>query len=274
MSDRRLTPDSGRRALGALRGLVARDFTDGDPARVTAPLADLCARAGGPRDRQLLHGASVLVIDQQDDWSFVQADLDLYCGWLPSAALGQATQPTHRVSALSTHLYTQPDLKSPEAMALPMNARLTLGAEHNGFLQTDTGLWVPLPHVSQLSAPAADPVTIARQFVGVPYLWGGNSCWGIDCSGLVQVALTACARPCPADSDLQRQALGPSLPDSAEFQRGDLLFWKGHVAFVSAPDLLLHATAYGMAVIEEPLHPALARIEGQSPRLAHIRPSG
>jgi cell wall-associated NlpC family hydrolase len=168
-------------------------------------------------------------------------------------------------------LYSRPDLKSPERLALPFNSRLALTGQDNGFWQTSTGDWVPEAHICPLHSPAMDPVTQARRFLGVPYLWGGNSVWGIDCSGLVQVALTACGLPCPADSDQQRAALGPALPPDAPLQPGDLIFWTGHVAFVASAQTLLHATAHGMAVIEEPLAPALTRIDAAAPRRAHIR---
>ncbi|MFN4058457.1 MAG: C40 family peptidase [Roseinatronobacter sp.] len=269
--DRRLWPDSGQRALSVLRGQTTSRLTDGVAAQIATPLADLCAHPDGPRDRQLLHGAQVCGIDARTGWSFVRAEVDSYCGWVQSAALGPHVTPTHRVVSLASHLYSRPDLKSPERAALPMNSLLALGSLENGFAQTQSGAWVPLAHVRPLDETAPDPVNVARQFLGVPYLWGGNSWQGIDCSGLVQVALHTCGIACPADSDLQREALGPALSDDAPFARGDIIFWQGHVAFVSGPDTLLHATAFGMAVIEEPLFSALARIDAQAHRLAVVR---
>ena len=269
--DRRLRPDSGKRALVMLAGQTQSALTDGTAARITASLCDLCARPDGPRDRQLLHGALVCVIDSQEGWSFVRANADGYCGWVPSTALGPVVTPTHIVRALATHLYARPDLKSPERLALPMNSLLALGPDQNNFAQTSCGHWVPLVHVQPLAQLAHDPVTVARRFLGVPYLWGGNSWQGIDCSGLVQVALQACGIDCPADSDLQYAALGQCLPESALLAAGDLVFWRGHVAIVSGPDSLLHATAHGMSVIEEDLAPALARIDLNAPRRGVIR---
>jgi len=240
-------------------------------ARISASLVDLRRGPNGPRDRQLLRGAQVCVIDTDGDQSFVQAQADQYCGWIDTSALCADSPITHRVSAIATHLYSSPDLKSPEVMRLSLNSLLGLRGQSGNFFQTDCGLWVPVTHVTPIGNATADPIAVARQFLGVPYLWGGNSCWGIDCSGLVQAALHACGQLCPGDSDLQLAALGPTLRDDTLPARGDLLFWKGHVAWVSAPDLLLHATAFGMAVIEEPLAAACARIEAQTPRLAHVR---
>jgi len=272
VSDPRLTPDSGRVSL---RGPQAQGgaVTDGTPARVGVPLADLCRTPDGPRDRQVLRGALVTLIDRQDAHSFIQVSADGYCGWVRSDTLTEARPMTHRVRALATHLYTRPDLKSPDRLALSLNTQLALGVRNGDLWQTDCGHWVPAAHVAPLDKPEADPIAVARQFLGVPYLWGGNSCWGIDCSGLVQAALHACGQTCAGDSDLQLAAFAPNaLPDATQPERGDLMFWKGHVAWVSAPDRLLHATAFGMCVIEEPLAAARARIEALTPRLAHIRP--
>lgn len=270
MTDPRLTPFSGHVALRGA-GVPTEKQTDGTLARITAPLTDLCRSPNGPRDRQVLRGAQVRVIDQQGSHAFVQTQADGYCGWLLAADLGPDHPVTHKISALATHLYSGPDLKSPDMMRLSHGSALSLGARSGDFLQSDCGLWVPITHVTPLSDAGSDPITVARQFLGVPYLWGGNSCWGIDCSGLVQASLLACAQPCPGDSDLQLAAFGAGLPLGTPVLRGDLLFWKGHVAWVSGPDTLLHATAFGMAVIEEPLQSACARIEERTPRLAHIR---
>jgi cell wall-associated NlpC family hydrolase len=271
VSDPRLTPFSGRVAHDSLRGQIdAPAFTVGTAASVTAPLVDLLRRPNGPRDRQLLRGAQVLELDRTGGMTYVL--WGGYCGWLDSQALGPACIPTHYVHARATHLYSRPDLKSPEAETLSLGARLAITGQTGVFLHISCGRYVPSPHVTPLGQPDPDPVAVAERLLGTPYLWGGNSHDGIDCSGLVQVALHLAGRPCPADSDLQHTAFTDyALPDATAPERGDLLFWRGHVAWVADPDTILHANAHSMSVAYEGLRAAIARIAPESPVTAHIR---
>ncbi|MGY6548118.1 MAG: C40 family peptidase [Roseinatronobacter sp.] len=271
-TDPRLTPFSGRVAHLSLKGrIVAPAFTEGTPMRLCASLTDLRRSPGGPRDRQLLLGARLHVIDEQDGWAYVMTDADSYCGWLRSDALTPDHPVTHRIHAPASHLYSAPDLKSPEAGPVPLNARLQITTQSGRFLGTAQGLWVPAQHATPCDQHQTDPVSVAETLRGAPYLWGGNSAAGLDCSALVQLALQACGQPCPADSDLQERALGRALPENTRPERGDLLFWRGHVAWVSGPDQILHANAHTMSVANEPLQAARARIAHESPVTAHRR---
>lgn len=268
--DRRLTPATDRVALESLRGVLARpDYTPGTPARLIVPLADLLASPCGRRERQLNFGADLTVIEASGDLAFVQAALDGYCGWLPAAALGHELPPvTHRLAARSSHVYPEPDMKVPQTHALSLGARLSVAAIVGNFARLAGGGHVPAQHIA--SAPAADPVAVAEQLLGTPYLWGGNSAFGIDCSGLVQAGLSACGIACPGDSDLQRAA----FPEATEIRRGDLLFWPGHVAMAVSAEVMIHATAWQMAVIHEDIDSAIARIDaaGDGPFLGIRRP--
>lgn len=261
--DRRLTPANGRVAAARLEGEVeACRFTEGEPRRVTVPVADLLAAPGGKRDRQLLMGAEVRLYETRSGWAFVEAETDGYVGYLPEGHIGAPVEATHWVSAAASHLYDAPDLKTPARALLSLGSRLQVSGTEGRFSRTPDG-WVATAHLTPVSERATDPVEIAARLIGSPYLWGGNARSGIDCSGLVQVACHACGLPCPGDSDQQEQALGQALDPEATLRRGDLLFWKGHVAWVSDADTLLHANAHHMAVAFEPLAEAIRRIEAQ-----------
>jgi cell wall-associated NlpC family hydrolase len=258
--DRRLTPLSGRFALESLRGQVEADFVPGEGATVVAPLAELCSEPGGARDRQVLLGDVGIVVERRDGWAFVQMAKDGYCGWVPESALGVEEEATHWVSAPATHLYPEANLKARELGALTMTSRLRVLGESGDWLETTRG-FVPRPHVKALGDWHKDPVAVAQTYLGVPYLWGGMGGAGLDCSGLVQLSLRACGIDCPGDSDMQ-QALGEAFGEKKAMKRGDLLFWKGHVAMAMNADFIIHATAAYMAVAAEPLKAALARIAG------------
>ncbi len=263
MSDRRTTLANGRVAASHLQGQVQADaYVVGDPASIADAVVDLCRAPAGLRERQLLLGNPVSVYEIRDGWAFVQSSLDQYVGYIRVAALGAATTPTHRVGTFATHAYAGEDIKSGDLMALPFGARIAVTAERSKFYETPQG-YIPKKHLRPLDRPFTDPATVAQLHFGVPYLWGGNSTRGIDCSGLVQAALLACDIACPGDSDLQRAALGAELDAVTPLQRGDLLFWKGHVGMMVDADTLIHANAHHMAVAYEPVAAAILRIAAQ-----------
>lgn len=276
MSDRRLTPFSGRVAHVSLLGRVeAQAFTEGSAARLCVPVADLCPEPGALRDRQLLFGARVTVIEHRADWAFVQAEADGYCGWLrlealshlhAGLALADLPPASHVVVTPATHVYREAAIRHGEVMRLSLGARLVVLDEEGAFARSAEG-FVPRSHLRALAAPESDPAAVAERLLGTPYLWGGNSRDGIDCSGLVQLALALCGRTCPGDSDLQRAAFGAFLPEGTPARRGDLLFWRGHVAMACDGEMLVHANGHSMSVAHEPILAAKARIaasgEGQ-----------
>ncbi|MCA3452294.1 MAG: C40 family peptidase [Rhodobacter sp.] len=273
MTDRRLTPANARAALASLRGIVdAPRYVVGEAARVAVPLVDLNRAPDGPRDRQLLLGDAVTLIDRHEGWAFLQAAKDGYCGYVPETALGGPRPPTHRVIAPATHVYSAPKVQAPEVAALSFGSLLTVTGMAGPYAETPDG-FVCSQHLRPVSELLDDPLAVAMLFLGTPYLWGGNSRAGIDCSGLVQAALLACGIACPGDSDLQAQSVGRALlPDELPVP-GDLIFWQGHVAMVADAGRIIHATAYRMAVIVEDMAAAVARIAGLGlPVLARRRP--
>ncbi len=254
--DRRLYPATTRIAHSRL-GRTDLPQTDGQILRVTVGLADLLRDPNGARERQLPFGTAFCVIDRDQGYAFGFAVQDGYCGWLEVTALGEMPDPTHWVSSTGTHLYPEPRVQSPEVMALPMGTQIRVLAQNKGFAETAFG-FVPLPHLTPKGQFLTDPAGIAAQFLGTPYLWGGNSRAGLDCSGLVQMALRACGIDAPADSDLQ-QELGADV--TQDLRRNDLVFWRGHVAMVVDADRLIHANGHTMSVAYERITECIARID-------------
>ncbi len=209
---------------------------------------------------QLLFGEPFHVLQERGDWAFGQSGRDGYVGWTPAEALSAPVlTPTHRVSALRAHAFAEPDIKSAPLGLYSLNALLTVEAREGRFARAARSGWFVEGALAPVgSGFAREPVAVAERFLGTPYLWGGRESLGLDCSGLVQAALHACGRACPRDSDQQRELGRPADPERPE--RGDLWFWRGHVGWLSAPDRLLHANAHAMAVTDEPLAEAVARM--------------
>lgn len=247
--------------------------------RVRVPVADLCATPDGARERQALLGTTVVVEERTGDWLRVRSGRDGYPGWIRFDALAEdLAEPTHRVTAIRSYAKPAPGTRDTTApLFLPFGARLTVLATDKGWSTVELGdgrpLFMPAMHLGLAGQRFDDPVAVAELFLGTPYLWGGNSAFGIDCSGLVQASCHACSIDCPGDSGPQARAMGETLPIGTPPRRGDLMFWKGHVAWVSDPDTLLHANGHSMSVAHEPIRAALARIEaaGEGPMTRHAR---
>lgn len=255
--DRRLTPATDTVAHVSLQGRVtAQRFTEGETLRVQVPLVDLLRTPQGPRDRQLMLGDAFTVIDRSQGHAFGFSVKDGYCGWLPDSVLAQGPEPTHWIASVGTHLYSAPRVQQAE-LALPMAAKVRVSGQDGKYAKADIG-YVPASHLRAIGDWLSDPVSVAEGFLGTPYLWGGNSRAGLDCSGLVQIAHSACGIAVPGDADLQEMV---GRVAQGQFTRGDLLFWKGHVALVVDADRVIHANGHTMSVAYEGTHACIARIE-------------
>ncbi|MGR3493055.1 MAG: C40 family peptidase [Shimia sp.] len=274
VADPRLWPATDKVASAALRGKIeGLQFVHPKPMAVNVPTLDLRVTRGAPRlDRQLLYGWGVELIETRDADAFVRSTRDGYCGWVSRSGLGDTAPPTHRVTSATTLAFAEPSIKAPNPPRLSMGAHLQIVARTGALSETAKGAFVPTAHITPISQTGTDPASVARKLLGTPYLWGGNGSDGIDCSGLVQLALELCGIHFPGDSDLQR-AEGPEVPIS-DLRRNDLVFWKGHVALATSPTTIIHANAHHMCVAEEPLEDALARISAEyGPPLKVSRPT-
>jgi cell wall-associated NlpC family hydrolase len=276
--DPRLTPARGDLAAKYLEGKVeAARFVTGEEFEISDVLAPLrrAPSSDAELSTQALKGERATIYERNGEgWAWGQLNSDGYVGWLPDQALKKpAGQPTHKVTALRTFAFPGPSIKLPPAETLTIGSLLTVLREEGSFAVTREGWHLPRQHLGLIGHHVHDFVAVAEAFVGTPYLWGGKSSLGIDCSGLVQVSLTAAGTPCPRDSDMQQEGLGRALDprDTRKLKRGDLIFWKGHVAIARDADTIVHANTYHMATTIERTQEAIARIKASGIEVRTIK---
>jgi cell wall-associated NlpC family hydrolase len=277
--DPRVTPARADLAAKALEGQVsAKRYVEGRVMEIVEPQTPL--RRAPQHDAWLeteaLKGERVTVYDSDaEGWSWGQLDSDGYVGWLSANALAATGPlPTHKVAALRTLVFPEPSIKSPPLEALPFGAKLAVAHIAERMAVLKSGGHVPIAHLKPVDENETDFVAVAERFLGTPYLWGGKTSLGMDCSGLVQIALVACGVACPRDTDMQEEALGKPISAATDYsglKRGDLVFWKGHVAIVRDRGSLLHANAFHMAVAIEPIAEAVARIRAAGSEITGLR---
>ena len=263
--DPRLTPARADLAADFLRGAIeATDYAKGVAKCVTAPSAPVhnAPDFAAGKSTELLMGEGFIIYEEKNGWAWGQAVLDDYVGYVPADALGLTNNPvSHKVAVLRTFLYAEPDLKSQMLGGLSLGALVATGNIHDKFTQIESGGWIFTDHLKTIADLEGDYLTTAIRFIGVPYLWGGRTSLGIDCSGLVQLALQAAGVGAPRDTDMQSLALGRDVePNPAMMERGDLVFFPGHVGIMVDQGTLIHANAWDMMVSPHPLRFVVAEI--------------
>lgn len=260
--DRRSFFANERVAHVSLKGQVEdKQLVAGAVRQVSVPVANLCSAPRGSRDAQLLMGAGFEVIEIVDGWSFGRSTRHGYVGYILDEMLAEeVSKPSHYVSARSSHIYPEPSIKVLENAALSFGSQLTVVDETNGFATLAGGGFVASQHIRSTANFLDDPAMTAIMLDGTPYLWGGDSAFGIDCSGLIQLCLFAAGKACPRDSDQQEAFFATEVSIEDGLKRGDLVFWRGHVGMMLNASEVIHANAYHMAVAIEPFEEAQNRI--------------
>jgi cell wall-associated NlpC family hydrolase len=261
--DWRVTPLRDGIASSSLEGLVrAEVYLDPKTMSCAVPAAGIhrAPDAGSEQMDQLLFGEAFEVIEEEGGFFWGQARRDGYVGFVAAAALAPpAPAPTHRVAAIRTYAFAEPSIKTRALGPYSLNALVAVEAQEGRLCRAAGAGWITAEHLAPIGVFETDVAAVAERFLGAPYLWGGRESLGLDCSGLVQQALFACGLPCPRDTD-QQASLGHAI-GRKDFSRGDLVFWKGHVAIGLDETRIVHANGHHMMVAIEPLETAMARIE-------------
>lgn len=274
--DPRLHPYRPDLAAAHLEGTVeAKRFVEGRVVQVVdeaAPVFDL-PRFDAEMTSEALHGEIVTIYEEREGWMWGQLAEDGYVGYMPAKAMSaDCVEISHKVAVPRTFVFPKPDIKSVPLRALGLSSGVHVAAEQGQFYRTGRGEFLYRDHLRSADEVSEDFVAVAESLLGAPYLWGGKRITGLDCSGLVQVALQCAGVACPRDSDMQRADLGEPLAHAkiSGLKRGDILFWARHIGMMADEVTLLHANAHHMLTITEPVAQAVERIAASGNELLQI----
>lgn len=275
--DARLTPARDDIAAAHLKDVIrAARYVEGTVLAADHGAVSLRAKpsAASRLETQVLFGEQFTMYDEADGWAWGQCAFDGYVGYVERRLLGAPHgAPTHRVNARFSHIYAAGEVKAPAIRQLPMNAKLSVMQMGAKFAALSSGGFVPVAHIVPIDEVCAEFVSVAEQMLGAAYLWGGRSPDGIDCSGLVQIALERCGVDAPRDSDMQERALGQGVSGGVKsvLRRGDLVFWSDHVGIMCDGETMLHANSHHMMVAKERLGGVVARNEAAGSAVTSVR---
>jgi len=259
--DSRVTPANGRVAANFLKGKVnSEHFLEGSKAQCGSGPTDLLNAHDGNRVSQLSLGDPIKVFERLNGFAYIQSEKDQYCGYISESYVAPRTKLSHWVYVAGSNSYIKPDFKQKDMSEFFLGDKVTVKKVTGVWAELNSGGFIPVCHLKKIENQLVDYVATSRLLLNSPYLWGGGSRKGIDCSGLVQLALNACGVNCPRDTDMQEESVGNRVK-LTEARKGDLVFWRGHVGILSEDDTLIHANAYHMAVVEEDFNLVMARIE-------------
>jgi cell wall-associated NlpC family hydrolase len=254
----------------------AQRYAPGELRQIVGSIAPvrIVPRFDAPLLTQALYGELATIYEISKGWAWVQLENDGYVGYMPADNISAIIEePTHWVAATGTFVYPAPDLKRPPITRLSFSAKLTIIGREGRFAELSRGGFVFIGHLKPFEEKAKDFVTLAENLNGTPYLWGGRSDVGIDCSALVQLSMQAMGLTCPRDTDMQEREVGEKLPDNEikQLERGDLIFWRGHVGIAQSASHVVHSSGHQMQVVSETIASAVERIAATHGNITSIK---